>query len=327
MTRCHRGYTWILTLSLLGCDARLCADAAERARPLPRRLSETGLFADIAGDRTAPRVFAYSPEYALWSDGAAKRRWIFVPDDLRVDSSDVESWRFPEGTKLWKEFSLDGVRVETRLLLKTGDGDADWAAGAYLWRRDHSDADLVPYGAVNALDTSHDVPATGECFACHAGRASGVLGFSAVQLGLRSYDSPERLSAAAARALLTDPLPTLDVPGTARERAALGYLHANCSHCHNQSRAAKASQKCLNPNEHLSFPLDFSLHPDALAPLTRAATYQTAIGTVIERGNPDRSKLVELMSHRGGLEQMPPLGTERVDGEGLATIRAWIGAL
>ena len=31
-----------------------------------------------------------------------------------------DSWRFPQGTKLWKEFTRDGVRVETRLLQKVG---------------------------------------------------------------------------------------------------------------------------------------------------------------------------------------------------------------
>lgn len=314
-------------LLALGCDPRLCADSAERAQALPPRLSETGLFADLAGERLASRVFEYTPEYALWSDGADKRRWVFVPEGERIDTSDADSWRFPVGSKLWKEFSRDGVRVETRLLLKTGAGDEAWAAGAYLWRGDRSDAELVPYGVVDALGTRHDVPATGECFACHAGRSSGVLGFSAVQLGLRSYQAPERLSAAAADGLLSAPLPELDVPGNASERAALGYLHANCSHCHNQSAVAKSAEKCLNPNQRLSFDLDFSLPSEEVADVAQTATYRTAIGKVIERGDPGGSKVVELMSGRGAFAQMPPLGTERLDEQGLTTMRAWIGAL
>lgn len=323
----HWGCASVFVIASLGCDPRICADAAGRARNLPAQLSQTGLFADIAQQRLGARVFEYAPAYALWSDGADKRRWVFVPEGQRVDTHDAESWRFPTGTKFWKEFSQAGVRVETRLLLKTGPADGDWAAGAYLWQPDGSDAELVPYGALDALGTQHDVPATGECFACHAGRSSGVLGFSAIQLAPRSYDSSERLSAEAAAALLGEPLSQMDLPGTPLERDALGYLHANCSHCHNQSAAGKSSEKCLNPNEHLSFDLDFTVHSDALTDVDATATYRTALGKAVERGKPDASKLVKLMAGRGAFQQMPPLGTERVDEQGLATIRNWIGGL
>src|SRR4051794_27886545 len=142
----------------LACDPRVCTDRANLTQALPARLSETGLFDDLERERLATRVVPYTPEFALWSDGADKRRWLLVPDGERVDTADLDTWRFPRGTKLWKEFSRDGVHLETRLLQKTGNGDGDWAAAAYLWREDQSDADLTPYGAVNALGTTHDVP-------------------------------------------------------------------------------------------------------------------------------------------------------------------------
>jgi hypothetical protein len=212
-------------------------------------------------------------------------------------------------------------------LWKVGPDEGDWAATAYLWRADQSEALKVPYGAVDALGTSHDVPASGECFACHDGRRSRVLGFSAIQLGVRSDDAP-RLAPEAAAELLSEPLPsTLELPGTPSERAALGYLHANCSHCHNQSGAAKAAGKCLDPNDQLSFDLDFSLHVDELSSPAATATYRTALGQVVEPGRPDDSKLVKQMSRRGAFRQMPPLGTEQVDERGVRLMREWIGAL
>jgi hypothetical protein len=312
----------------LACDPRVCADRANLAQAMAGRLSETGLFQDPGHERLGPGVFAYAPEFELWSDGADKRRWVFVPDGTQVDTSDVDNWRFPEGSKLWKEFSRDGVRLETRLLQKIGHGDADWAAAAYLWREDQSDAELTPYGALDVLGTTHDVPASGECFACHGGRSNGVLGFSAIQLAQRSEATSERLTEEARHALFVSALPTLDVPGTPTERAALGYLHANCSHCHNQSAAAKSAEKCVNPNQELGFDLDFTLHTDRLTSVSDTATYRTALGEVIERGSPDTSKLVQVMaSRRGGLAQMPPLGSERVDQLGLRALRSWIGAL
>jgi hypothetical protein len=307
------------------CDSRVCTDQQARTQTLPERLSQTGLFAAMPQQQLAAGVFGYEPEFALWSDGADKRRFIALPEGSRIDSADVEAWSFPEGTKLWKEFSHGALHLETRLLQKTGPGAGDWAAAAYIWRADQSDADLAPYGASDVLGTAHDVPASGECFACHDGRPNRILGFSAVQLAPRSYEAPTRLSAAASEALLTEAMPKLDIPGSAAERAALGYLHANCSHCHNQSDAARAGGKCFNPNRSLSFALDFTLHPQELGSVEDTAAYRTALGEVVERGDPGASKVVDLMSKRpGGLGQMPPLGTERVDERGLSLIREWI---
>lgn len=321
---------WYLACALCcaACDERVCADQQARTQVLPARLSETGLFADLGQQRLAAGVFAYTPEFALWSDGASKRRFIAIPEGSRIDSHDVEAWSVPEGTRLWKEFSLGDVHLETRLLQKTGPGQADWAAAAYVWRADQSDATLAPYGAIDVLGTAHDVPASGECFACHDGRPGRLLGFSAVQLAKRSYEAPERLSDAASEALLSDAMPRLDIPGTPAERAALGYLHANCSHCHNQSDSARAGNKCFNPNDRLSFDLDFTLHAQELDSVASTAAYRTALGEVIKSGDPGASKVVALMSKRaGGLNQMPPLGTEQVDAAGLSLIREWIGSL
>jgi hypothetical protein len=315
-------------LCCAACDERVCADQEARSQSLPARLSQTGLFTDFASERLEPSVFAYAPEFALWSDGASKRRFITLPAGSRIDNQDADAWTFPEGTKLWKEFSQGDVHLETRLLQKTGPGAADWAAAAYVWRADQSDAELAPYGSLDVLSTAHDVPASGECFACHDGRPGRVLGFSAVQLAPRSYDAPERLSDAAREALLSEPLHPIDVPGSPSERAAIGYLHANCSHCHNQSAAARAGSKCFNPNRRISFELDFSLHTTELSSVESTAAYRTALGEVIERGDPGTSRVVELMGKRsGGVNQMPPLGTEKVDERGLALVSEWIRSL
>ncbi|HEY6079679.1 MAG TPA: hypothetical protein VIW29_12780 [Polyangiaceae bacterium] len=318
----------VCALSCAACDTRVCADQQVRTQALPQRLSQTGLFADMREERLAAGVFAYAPEFTLWSDGADKRRFIAIPEGSRIDSHDAETWTFPEGTKLWKEFHAGDLHLETRLLQKTGPGAADWAAAAYVWRTDQSDAELAPYGALDVFATSHDVPTSGECFGCHDGGPSRILGFSAVQLAPRSYDAPTRLSDAASQALLSEAMPTLDIPGTPTDRAALGYLHANCSHCHNQSEAARSGSKCFNPNEKLSFDLDFTLHAQHLGSVDDTATYRTALGKVIEPGDPGASKVVKLMEGRaGGLAQMPPLGTEHVDERGLGQMRDWIDSL
>src|SRR5215204_7713958 len=44
-------------------------------RKPPQALQETGLYSDFAALEVDPRHLAFSPQYPLWTDGAAKRRW------------------------------------------------------------------------------------------------------------------------------------------------------------------------------------------------------------------------------------------------------------
>ena len=83
-----------------------------RAAGLPERLSETGLYADAAAKQLAPDVVSFTSQYPLWSDGAAKRRWIRIPPGSAIDAADPNAWIFPVGTRVWKEFSF-ARRVET----------------------------------------------------------------------------------------------------------------------------------------------------------------------------------------------------------------------
>ncbi|HEX6245098.1 MAG TPA: hypothetical protein VFZ61_29455, partial [Polyangiales bacterium] len=174
------------TVGPAGCAPRwqVCDDVSEaRLAALPPRLSQTGLYADTAADLLAEGVLPYRPRFELWSDGASKRRWLKLPPGAQIDSADMDAWIFPPGTQLWKEFTRDGVRVETRLLHKLGPTEDDWVGVAYLWARDQHDAYARPFGVVDAHSTGHDVPAASECPACHAGSRSRILGVSAVQLG------------------------------------------------------------------------------------------------------------------------------------------------
>lgn len=165
-----------------------------------------------------------------------------------------------------------------------------------MWLADGSDAIAAPQGATNALGTAHDVPAAGQCLACHGGRKSFVLGYSAVQLGAAT------------------------LPGTETDQRALGYLHANCGHCHNQDRPAAASSRCYDPENEL----DFWLRTERLRSVTDTPTYQSGRGLAFQPGAPEESRMLELMSERGFLRQMPPLGTDAVDHAGLGVVRAWI---
>jgi hypothetical protein len=287
-------------------------------------LSETGLYASIATKELSPGVLPYTPQFQLWSDGAAKQRWILLPNGQPIDTSNMDEWVFPQGTKVWKQFSVEGVRIETRLIEKRGPTDADWISLAYVWDPDDEDAIAAPLGAIDAHHTDHDVPAAGECLACHGGRRSFLLGFSAVQLAGVAPAGDVDLDGLIHQGRLSNP-PTTNpvVPGNAVEVAALGYFHANCSQCHNQTRPERGGARCFHPKD----TYDFTLAVGQLDGTASTPTYRTVVGLAVKPGDPDGSRLYELVSSRGMFRQMPPLATERVDSTALANIRVWIEGL
>ncbi len=265
----------VLAVATLGalpaCDDFRVCDVPDPARlaQLPTKLSETGIAA----------ATPYEPRFALWSDGAGKQRWLAIPEGSAIDKSDPNAWVFPAGTRAWKEFEVDGMRIETRMLAKVGPDDAtDWIDLAYVWSPDGSEAFASPDGVVDALGTKHDVPAAADCAACHGGRASHLLGISAVQL--EEYP--------------VDP--------------AVGYLYANCSHCHNPRRPERRGSRCYDPENDVNF----DLTSDAL-------DVPPARKTAGNHGD----EMLSRMGQRGD-DQMPPLATEQVDDEGLALVRTYI---
>ncbi len=151
--------------------------------PAPQWLSQTGLYA--ADGRVDSRNLSYLPQYPLWSDGAGKDRWIYLPPGTQIDVSDGDTWRFPVGTKLWKEFAFEGHKVETRLIWQV---DSDqWVFAAYRWNPEQTDAELAPADGVPAAweimpGRQHAIPSTTDCQTCHMGIRAVVLGFNALQL-------------------------------------------------------------------------------------------------------------------------------------------------
>ncbi len=107
---------------------------------LPTSLRDTGLYSDWDHKTVASANLAYTPQYPLWSDGARKQRWIYLPPGAAIDGHDPDAWQFPVGTKLWKEFAF-GRRAETRYMERTPGG---WRYATYVWMADGHDAVLAP---------------------------------------------------------------------------------------------------------------------------------------------------------------------------------------
>jgi len=296
----------------------------------PAKLSETGLYSNIANKTIAPYAKAYQPRFPLWSDGAEKERHVYIPKCSKVDTSDMDHWVLPVGTRVWKQFTRDGVLVETRLIHRYGPRTEDWIFAPYQWgtsSTNSGDADHVPDGVPNANGTTHDIPSQAQCVNCHEKMTDRVLSFSAVQL---SHSLPgETMASLSAAGILTVPRPGgVTVPGNATEHAALGYLHANCGNCHNSS--------FTTTDLRLRF-LSTFISVQATDAYTTTVNFKTksfncggsGVGTCdrVEPGDAAHSAIIMRMSNRGTSAQMPPIASEVVHAEGVKAVSDWINAI
>lgn len=343
-------HTWLaMTAVVLGwiaaASGRLAADRGGDVAIAPARLSQTGLYADVATRAVDPRNRPFAPQYPLWSDGAAKRRWVRLPDGARIDARDVDHWDLPVGTRFWKEFTFNGRLVETRMFWK--DTPAHWQFASYAWTDDQRDAVLVPdTGAADVIEIApgrwHSIPSEAECRACHDSGRTEALGFTALQLSddrdpLAPHAEPlapgmltlGRLAAEGRLAHAPADLQTSPprvVSSDPRERAVLGYLSTNCGSCHHPTSTIAS----------LGLDLRYALAaPGACAPPAIATTAghpghwaipSAPEGTsrLLTPGRPELSALLVRAKSRRPSSQMPPIGSTIPDREALALIEAWI---
>jgi hypothetical protein len=321
-------------------DAAELVDVGPDANPFAT-LDGTGLCADSACTQINPSAREYEPRFPLWSDSAAKRRWMELPPGTKIDTTDMNRWVFPVGTRFWKEFTRDGIRVETRFIEKRlADDDASgaWFFVSYAWNAAQDATVAVSTGQQNANGTMHDIPSRANCKECHDSlRPSRVLGFQAIQLDFAAPAGKLDLDDLIAMDLLTAPpagaaSPHFPLPGTAVEKAALGYLHGNCGNCHNTSSPV-----------HDTTTIDVLLDTTKLASVATTPTFLTTVDKaadvpfndengilrdkIIISGDPDNSGLIVRMNTTIGIRHMPKIGSELVDPDGQTALRAWISSL
>jgi mono/diheme cytochrome c family protein len=361
------------------CEKSECVDD-EGLPPsdiVPRTLAETGLYAGytvaeggagsggaagaggadagpvpvldpgVALGTLASYVRGFEPKYPLWADAAEKQRYVYIPKCSTIDTSDMDHWRFPVGTRFWKEFTAETklgaskVVVETRVMHKFGPGEGDWIFAAYQWDTSAPDdpaaAISVPNGVTEASGTGHDIPALGQCINCH-GTSEKVLGFGAIQLSHDTAGDDLTIEKISRLGWLTDAAPGgFLVPGTPTQQAALGYLHGNCGGCHYQGSALGAGV----PNDNT---------PLVLRLLTDQKTYEdtdtvkSSVGVIVASGNaaivgkpridpmaPDTSAILLRMKDRGTPLQMPPLATTSTKvpdtAGGVSDVTAWVNSI
>ena len=295
----------------------------------------------------ADGIRPYSPQYPLWTDGATKLRWIALPEGTAIDATNPDRWSFPVGTRFWKQFSFGGKAAETRYIEKTGENK--WIFAAYAWNEDQTAATLAPpdTGLKNYVEIApgvrHNIPSVYDCRACHEGTGrDSVLGYGALQLSadrdpLAPHAEKVPANSLDLAALIKEgrirnepgswrTTPPIIVASSPHARAAIGYLHGNCSYCHNESDPVSSVGMALNAS--------LSAQTEDEQPVMR-----TAVGVRSKfqiRGIPPdhslrlapgdlaHSAVIYRMKSRDGLSQMPPLGTKIVDRDAVALISTWL---
>lgn len=326
----------VLGLALLSAavaiarDAPTPNDAAITSTAMPATLAEFGFFADAAAQRPAAGVVPYRLNTPLYSDGAEKLRFVYLPAGARIGAGEDGLLQFPVGAALIKTFAFgegpDRKLIETRVLLHRAEG---WVALPYLWNDAQTEAKLAIAGARVPVVTpageaiSYRVPNKNQCKECHGLNGAIVpLGPKARNLDgkwLAGLVTSGHLSALPAGA---DTMPKWEMRAqTAPAPAARAYLDVNCAHCHRPGAMASNSGLDLRWEQGNSTALGIGKRPVA------AGRGSGGLDFDIAPGKPDQSILVHRMKSNEGGVAMPELGKSTIDQAGVAAIERWIAGL
>lgn len=311
--------------------------------PLPPRLSEAGIFADLATLKPNPGIVPYAVNQRFWSDNAVKTRWFCLPDTNDVVRFDADGpWDAPAGAVWVKHFEFPTNsanpaltrRLETRVLVRTEDGTY---GATYRWNDAGTDADLVPeegaetdlavHGPDGVRTQRWRFPSRGECRECHTPVAGHALSFNTAQLNHDVDDQGTRrnlLDVLAAEGYLAGyanaspnllpRLPALDDTAWSRESRIKAFLAANCVQCHQPGGATRATW-----DARLSTPLANSGIVDVPALHQIGSTDMR----IVKAGDLSQSSMYIRLSGLGPLH-MPPLGTSVVNTQVVELMAAWI---
>ena len=306
----------------------------------PRKLSDTGLFADVAKQTPAKGVHPFSIRAPMWADGAEASRFIALPagkTETQVKTNKqgkIESKvKWPADAVLAKTISMQldqakpdsQVKVETQVLHFDG---VAWNAYSYRWNDAGTDAELVPpTGGERSLTLhgnafpdgthrySYRFHSQSECLRCHTPWTGVALSFQPQQLtdaapfiaaGLIDENYTKQ-----SEARLTNPYdPKAELNARARS-----WLHANCAHCHRQNGGG-AVPTVLNAELALD-------EMNAIHARPTRGDFGIAGAEVLSPGAPWQSAAIHRIATLG-VNHMPMIGAQTVDVKGLILLQRWL---
>ncbi len=303
------------------------------------RLSEMGIFEQPL-NQLQPRagIVPYDVNVSLYSDGAEKHRFIFVPPGTTIHATD-DRWQPPLGTYLIKNFyypndardESQGIHlIETRFLIQQ---DAGLEVSTYLWNDAQTDAVAsggnvdVPVRYIDANGVLHDdyfhVPGTSLCQSCHDDRMLGLRTRQIDHPGTYPDGTSDQISHLVAAGVLdaappdggivlSDPFGAAPLDARARS-----YLDANCAHCHASVGEASGTGVFW----------DYEDTGPGQLPTCRLTNAVDGNDHVLVPGHPEQSEFISRMLSPDAFVRMPQGPTHDPDGAAIAVLSQWVQAM
>ncbi|QDH35478.1 SO2930 family diheme c-type cytochrome [Porphyrobacter sp. YT40] len=306
-------------------------DVAVTGAPFPQKLSEFRFFVDGVKQSPNTGVTPYALNTPLWSDGAEKLRFIYLPEGTRLKADGEGLLQFPVGAAIIKTFAFgEGAErrlIETRVLLHRADG---WTALPYRWNAEQTEATLALAGGRVDLVTpageaiSYAIPNKNQCKSCHGKDGQVIpIGPKARNLGqmwLQAMVSADLLEAVPDVPRFLPDWNNRDLnPDTAT--LARAYLDVNCAHCHQPGGGASNSGLDLRWEQADAHAIGIFKRPVAAG--RGAGGHEFSILP----GEPDASILLYRMDSAEPGIAMPELGKSSIDKDGVAVVRRWIAEM
>ena len=301
---------------------------------------ESGSSAFLASDQ----LIKYEVINSLFSDYAAKDRYIYLPEGKKAILRSDGHFDWPEGTLMVKNFKYDESQVgtdrlmETRLLIKEA---KSWKAVSYQWDESMSEAkqsklgDVIPM-QVNHKTESHEfeyvIPNKNQCKSCHnANDKIEPIGFRYANIDKKiklNGTEVSQIEYLLQKGLIEVPKenipPTMvayEDPQADIQERALAYLDINCGHCHRPNGPGNTSGLFLQYDETRSNHLGICKPPVAAGKGAGGRSFD------IQPGSADASIIYYRMLTQDPGEMMPELGRSLSHQEGLEIIKEWIDTM
>jgi len=300
---------------------------AGKTPDFPRKLSETGLFANTSKEKPSAGVYDYEPLATLWQDGATAKHYIAVPDSGSLTTefhnrrgSTLLRHGKPNNTVFAKTIRLKNRKVETQVL----HFDGFWKGYTYRWNEAQTDADLVPAKGQDAIIEGQPwrFHSREECMRCHGGNFNHVYGFAPGQLNhkgqIQRLQKLKIVDSAFEKAAKEQPTANPYDKMAKLETRARSWLHINCAHCHR-----------ISGGSGVNFYLNIETPTDQMALSGMAPTkghFNLVNPALIQPGAPYSSALY-FRTASTGIGHMPMLGNKTIDKEGLQVVHDWILSL
>jgi glucose/arabinose dehydrogenase len=307
---------------------------------LPRRLSQSGLFAYFTRRSALTNVVNYNLNLETWEPGVAVENAMALPTGSSLHFSASGDWALPPGaalirhTRLPASSSSPGRPLETRIYVAA---EPCGYGAAYRWQEDGHDAELVEDAEVATVN----VPgAGGKASAwffsgvepCLASPGTSLAFAPMFQLNARQLNQPGANNPLHqfARLHLLEGLPAetelLALPRLAHwsntsaslELRVRGYLDVHCAMCHQPGGASRGL-----------FDARFAT-PLAQAGILNGDLAAGDLGTpgakVVVPGAPDKSILLRRLKDTGFF-RMPPVQYHNEPSPIIPVLEAWIRQL